>query len=55
MRSVRVVVDPRDVLDEMKLEEILEYISGVAIEPEDIFTNNQLSEWAEENGFTKVQ
>lgn len=55
MRSVRVVVDPRDVLDEMRLEEILEYISGICIEPEAIFTTTQLSEWAEDNGYTKEQ
>ena len=42
-------------LDELSTEEILEYLSDTVVDPEEIFTTTQLSEWAEENGYTKEQ
>ena len=55
MRNINISFDPRDVLDELSTEEILEYLSDTVVDPEEIFTTTQLSEWAEENGYTKEQ
>lgn len=49
------IEDPEmdELLKEIPWENVVEFVRGEKVSPDEVFTDEQLEKWAEENGYTK--